>query len=514
MKKIFTIAIVATTILSFASCQKEELKKIDNDSTNTERIISGAFTNDVTKTTLDTDGITPLWSVGDKIRLLDGTSYQDITLASDNITDGGKKITFSTTLTGSQLYAVYPASATTMESCADGSINFTVPSVQDGTFGSANICVASGNGSTVNTIYFSNATAVVEMTVASSVVGTKFAATNNIAGNMTVSMGSNGAITGTTYALSSSTISVSDTKAPSGSKFYLAVAPVETGAVTINCNTNTKFGSVGKDTKTLVMDKIYAMDMSGMTIDTDFDLTGQRGILNGQEYVLIKAKYDGTNDSYLKWATQNLAVTDSGKSKWCSTDYVIGDFFQWAASYEGYGLDGTEGKEKVPTNLVIYTSFTNNGVGVKNSSFTFKTGMEFSSNCQPYDNGSSFTKYNDSDNITTLELTDDVANIVLGDSWRMPTGDNYVAMIEATQWIWDSTDLGYYVMKKGESLDKSNSLLFFPATRDNNIGRYWSSTLDASHTGWAYRMYCGSSSVLPKDNYYRFSGYAVRPVLD
>jgi len=512
----------AAALTALASCQKEKLENTDNEPAQTVRIISGVFNNDNTKTTLDTDCKTPLWSVGDVIRVLDNTSYQDITLAAGNITDGGKKITFATTLTGTQLYAVYPASATTMTSCTDGNITFTVPAIQDGTFASANICVASGDGSTANTIYFSNATAVVEMTVATGVVYANLTAANKIAGDMTVAMESNGTINSTTTtSLSSNYIFVSDT--PSDSKFYMAVAPVDAGTVTVTCNTIAKSGSIDKGTKTLAMDKIYAMDLSGMTISTE-DLTGQHGVLNGQEYVIIKAKYNGTNDSYLKWATQNLAVTASGKAKWNSTDYVIGDYFQWAASYDGYGI--TSDAFKVPTNLIIYDSFTNTNAGGGSNSFTFKStkSLGFTNDYVPYGG----SKYTATDSKTVLDQTDDVANIVLGSTWRIPTGGSageIKAMKSATSWTWDETDKGYYVTKSGESLssDKSNALLFFPAAgygcgTNLNLagsdGYYWSSTLRSEDTGSACYLLFRSSDVFPETFSYRYLGFSVRPVLD
>jgi len=535
---------MAATMLSLVSCQKENLESTANGSAKAERIISGAFTGGVTKTTLGTND-TPLWSVGDVIRVLDGTAYQDVTLVANGSTPGtnegvistnGKSFSFATTLTGTSLFAVYPASATTMTSCTDGNITFTVPAIQDGSFASANICVASGDGSTANTIYFSNATAVVEMTVDTDVIGTKFAATNNVAGDMTVTMGAKGVISGTIItSLSSTIISVSDTKAPTGSKFYLAVAPVETGAVTITCNTTSKSGSTGKTTKTLAKDKIYAMDLSGMTIDADFDLTGQHGVQSGVEYVLIKAQYKGTDDSYLKWATQNLAVTTSGKQEWkpngTSTGYIIGDYFQWAA-YDGY-VSGTK-----PENLVIYTSFTNTFTSSGYSFSGWKDSKTFTQASAPY-GGSSYTKYTSTDSKTTLEKSDDVANIVLGSTWRIPTGGSageFKAMRAVTYWAWDATDKGCYVFKPGVGTsgsangrgtiagtdDKTKALLFFPAAGYGNgtglssagLGYYWSSTLRSDFTDCAYSLYFLSSYVIPENNGLRCSGFSVRPVSD
>jgi len=512
MKKILSIAIVAVALFSLASCQKMDC--VNNDSEKAVRVITGEFFNNETKTTLGTND-QPLWSVGDKIRVLNGTTYQDITLTSSNIdSEDASKITFTTTLEG-MLYAVYPASATAMTSCS-GNITFTIPAVQDGTFGSANICVASGDGPTGKSIYFSNATAVVEMTVASGVVYANLTAANEIAGEMTVALAEKGVISSTTTtSLSSNYIFVSST--PSDSKFYLTVAPVETGAITINCNTTSKSGSEGRSAKTLAMNKIYAMNLSSMTIETE-DLTGQHGVLNGQEYVIIK----GSDGKYLKWATQNLAVTTSGKAKWESTNYVIGDYFQWAA-YDGY-VSGTK-----PENLVIYSSFTNTCAGGSSNSFTFKDSKQFDQASAPYYySASSYTKYNFDDGKIVLDQSDDVANIVLGSTWRMPTGGDdgeFKALYNATKWTWDDTDKGYYVTKSGEPLasNKSNALLFFPTagigsgqnlSNAGGYGIYWSSTLflylDYALT--AYNLRIGSSEVAPVNLNNRHFGYSVRPV--
>jgi len=551
MNKILATAFAAAALLSVASCQKMELENTGNEPAQTVRIISGEFANAGTKTTLDTDGLTPLWSAEDVIRVLDDSGYQDITLVANGSTPGSnegeisadsKSFSFATTLSGTTLYAIYPASATTMTSCTDGNISFTIPSVQDGKFGSANICVASGDSSTPSTLYFSNATAVVEMTVATGVEYVNLTAANKIAGDMTVAMGSKGAISSTaSSSLSSNYIFVSGSSPDS--KFYMAVAPVETGEVTVTCNTSDKSGSVDKGTKTLAKDKIYEMDLSGMTIATE-DLTGQHGVQNGVEYVIIKAKYDGTNDSYLKWATQNLAVTESGKAKWNGTNYVIGDYFQWAASYGGYGI--TVASFKTPENLVIYDSFTNTCAGGSSYSFTFKTGKTsgFRLANSPYSNGTDYTKYTDihtgGDGITNLEQSDDVARIVLGGSWRMPTGGGageFKAMRAATYWAWDDTDKGYYVFKPGYGTsgsangngdiagtdDKTKALLFFPAGGNGNgtnlvdagsRGYYWSSTFGSDSTGYAFSQSFNPSDVHPEGSDARCLGFSVRPVSD
>jgi len=265
------------------------------------------------------------------------------------------------------------------------------------------------------------------------------------------------------------------------------------------------------------------------------DSTGMRGILNGQEYVIIK----GSDGKYLKWATQNLAVTTSGKVKWNSTNYIIGDYFQWAASYAGYGI--TAEALKTPASLVIYDSFTSTCTGGSSDSFTFKTGktdgFKMLSNA-PYCNGTDYTKYTIAP--ATLALTDDVANIVLGSTWRIPKGGStgeIKAMREATYWAWDATDKGYYVFKPGVGTsgsanglgtigtgdDKTNALLFLPAAGVGYsdvfqymgaFGYYWSGTLYSDDTDQANFLHFNLSGVSYEGPNLRRYGFSVRPVSD
>ena len=293
MKKTIIFASVAlATLFAFSSCQKENLQ--DNGTTNGVRIITAEFENNATKTDLNSDGVTPEWKAGDVIRIL-GTApneYADITLTTDNIKNEGRTITFGTSFTGA-LYAVYPASATTMTSCPDGEITFTIPAIQDGTFGSANICVAKStedDGTNKDNLIFRNATAVLKITTSSAVVGVDVTATNFIAGEVTATF-SGTAISLTTTSLDRHYVSAVGTSAPTGNVFYLATAPVTTGAAKVNCYTTEKKGTVEKESKNLSKNIIYNMDLTSV-VPAISNLTGQHGLLNGHEGIVVKI--DGT----------------------------------------------------------------------------------------------------------------------------------------------------------------------------------------------------------------------------
>lgn len=174
-----------------------------------------------------------------------------------------------------------------MTSCTDDNINFTIPTVQDGSFASANICVAKStaiNGTNKDNLVFSNATAVLEIKTAANVVGVDIKAANNIAGAVTASFSGNEI--SLTPALTENAVFALCKSAPSDNVFYLAVAPGTTGSTTATCYTIDKKGSRNKNDKTLQRNVIYSMDLSSMRINTDCNLSGTKGMLNGHEYGL------------------------------------------------------------------------------------------------------------------------------------------------------------------------------------------------------------------------------------
>ena len=272
-------------------------------------------------------------------------------------------------------------------------------------------------------------------------------------------------------------------------------------------------------------------------------------------YVVIPAKYDGTHVTGLKWYKQNLAVSPSAYQVWKNRDgsplkvpgtdeyVIIGDFFQWAA-YAGYCGNGSDSDK----GLLVYTAFDMTDYFSSHYLDTsFKEGMSFYDydlyNCSPYYDRSSsmWTKYVSDSHI--LEATDDVANIILGGGWRLPTEAEFQAMIEATYWAIDDTDYGYYVFTPDDShpageiaestdgLSKEDALLFFPlAGCGNNYnpkicevkqkGHYWTRENSSDDPQKAMLLYLYNSpnytpSPPPSRSFANFSrvcGLSVRPV--
>lgn len=268
----------------------------------------------------------------------------------------------------------------------------------------------------------------------------------------------------------------------------------------------------------------------------------------------------------VKWATQNLAISESGNMKWkgartgenpeavkvpgTDEDVIVGDYFQWAA-YAGY-CGSEDGSDK---GLLIYNSFTHDCCvgGDTKREFSFKavnsndwppfyffetkkedSGGTHKGKSPYYIMGTGYQKYNNSpadsyaDNKTVLDSDDDVANILWGNTWRMPTNEEFQSLYNATFWAWDATDMGYYVFLPADadqikggasgtigSLDKSKALLFFPCsgsgsnTTLSDNGYYWHSTLhDTSNA-----KYMSLNSIRVEfSSLRRYCGCSVRPV--
>ena len=136
MKKTIIISVFAAVV--FAACNKAELSAPESAAVNGNFSLSATLENDTpdSRTSLDSDGKTVLWAVGDKISLLwNGGSAE-----SSAVSVAGATADFSATVEDTPEYAVYPHSAT---ASWDGSnLNITVPATQDGSFASAAIAVA------------------------------------------------------------------------------------------------------------------------------------------------------------------------------------------------------------------------------------------------------------------------------------------------------------------------------------------------------------------------------------
>lgn len=532
MKNIKSIIFLATLAFCVASCNKEELKPTVHGEART---IYGAFefaSDPELKSTLAEDGCTPLWAVGDQIKMFNESGNQIVTIVSGEgipavgeayITDDDK-VVITTDLTG-QLYGVYPAEVAVGESCPDGKPAFIIPGDQDGSFAGANICVAKLSEN--EDFIFKNAAAIFKFsqTAGNGVKALRIKSASTITGKVTVSFTENDL--NFEWTAGASEIRVfSDTEL---TDFYVAMPALAsvgngifTGVLTISALKEGSCGILKKEPGIkLQRNKIYRLNsLDGLTYNSD------RGLINGHEYVEVAG---------MRWATENLAITESGKRIFKGnrqgtngigqdTGHVIGDFFQWA---------GTD---------VNYKSFNSKCIyGDTENSFNFKPDCDFTHPHSPFYDPS-FATYlypNTGDHgyaFGTKKIlipADDAATVNWGAPWRIPgitaqsqdpaNVSEFKALREATVAVWDKTDQGHYIFKPVNDADKgkryksltedaenvsykqkADAILFFPSpgyVENSTVGYvgdfgcYWTNCVKSGDRRYAnvFRL-CGNNS--------------------
>ena len=266
MKNIFRLLCATITVLAAASCEKCEITDNSGTPEGILRTITCCLeSSEDTKGTLD--GTTPTWEVGDKIWISNGTESQTITLSEYEI-DEEKNIAYlSTYLTGSTLYAVYPASA--QNGVSDGKIGIKIPVSTNGSFSGGHIAVAQGD----ITMSFKNAVTLFKITTADNTKTVSVASTSPIAGNFNVTYGG----TPTVEAGSGTSNSVSLTPASVGDN-YVATAPgVQFSDFTFTATNTDDEKAIRQSTKSTVtqINTIYPIGaVSGWRLESDATLSG------------------------------------------------------------------------------------------------------------------------------------------------------------------------------------------------------------------------------------------------
>ncbi len=143
------------------------------------------------------------------------------------------------------------------------------------------------------------------------------------------------------------------------------------------------------------------------------------------------------------------------------------------------------------------------------------------------DSDDTLTKYNTSDslgvvdNITQLELNDDVAHFSWGGAWRMPTDSELTELKKGSNctwsWITQNGVSGYKVTSK-----INGNSIFLPAagcregtsfSEVGSRGNYWSSSLHELKPNCAWRLRFNSEHSINRTEYdIRCYGFSIRPV--
>lgn len=119
------------------------------------------------------------------------------------------------------------------------------------------------------------------------------------------------------------------------------------------------------------------------------------------------------------------------------------------------------------------------------------------------------------DNRTVLELKDDIAHVMYGGQWRMPTMEEWEELMDNCNWLWTEVNgiCGYVVT------GINDNSIFLPASghmdRDSKYevrcGYYWSSSVNQNSNGEAHYLFFQNGYV---GSYLRARSYGmvVRPV--
>ena len=126
-----------------------------------------------------------------------------------------------------------------------------------------------------------------------------------------------------------------------------------------------------------------------------------------------------------------------------------------------------------------------------------------------------YEKYTSNDHLSQLQLSDDAANQILGEKWRMPTKKEYEELIAQTIFKWtkrNGVDGALLTSKK------NGKSIFFPeVSAKGYLAGYWSSSVKIDNGSSQYAWYFSNGSefwppeVNGRDRYY---GYVIRPVYD
>ena len=130
------------------------------------------------------------------------------------------------------------------------------------------------------------------------------------------------------------------------------------------------------------------------------------------------------------------------------------------------------------------------------------------------------SKYNDTDNKMTLDLADDVANVVMGGNWHMPTSAQCAEFLDNTTSSWTTNYNGTGVAGMIFTSNNNGNSIFFPAAGvvvdGGSVGQgewfnVWSSSRYSS--SWSAWRMGGDSGGRYLGGSRRYGGLSVRGVL-
>lgn len=471
MKNLFkTILLVALAV----SCAKETGTDTTLDGTRRYNI----SLDNLTKTELTGSGSTRQvnWTSGDAIKYY--TEPNQSSPASTNVVLNGNSAYIDIQPGHADVFinAVYGATQLNRGFSTENTmyVNSPVKNNQSYTsFSQAHICAAFSDDIENPNLTFHNAAAILKFTSAAAVHKIVFRGNNS----EVITGGSNGSLkithsSGALFVEPTSASGTSVTVQTSGaeSDFYIAILPVNfSGGISVACyDSNLELIATKKTTNA-----ISAVSSTGAP--KVLNLGNVQNWLNNPLPVAVDLGLS------VKWARTNLGAT---------VPEEYGDYFAWG--------------ETAPKAEYKWTNYAfEQGTG--------RTGP-FSKYVMDADLGTV-------DHKTVLDPADDAAHAILGGDWRMPTREEVEELMTSCQWTWTTRNgvSGYRVTSNKSGF--SDDSIFLPASglfessvsKAGTEGKYWSASLSADESNYAFSPYFSNSS-RNIGNCSRYCGLAIRPV--
>ena len=416
-----------------------------------------------TRTTLD--GLQPKWKEGDKIILANDNSFGKMETYTVTKDDAGKTSIVIPTYLYGPITAVYPASA----AIAYGNIitGIKVSKTPDGTFASANICMAK-TGDNGNILSFANMVAIIKVEVPTSTKKLTLTSLEPI-----VSSGKRASSGAVPIASGGSTvITVGDGSSNIPNPCYVSILAPATGAALLqDINVDLDDKAQGGFSPSAIAAKGKSPSSYAFEANTIYTLSKE----SLHDYVLVNG---------LKWATMNVGASSP-------TD--CGNYFAWGEIKGHTAVCSGEG--------AFTEDFANFDHTDSRYTGTWDSVSGFADYNSPYWNGFSYSKYTDSS--SELLLSDDAAFWNWGGAWRMPGNEELYDILS------DASYSEGYITHNG---------VIFPAAgygdgtflkEMDGSGYYWIKMLGLEANAAYYSF---NNGVLSQSFGGRYLGMCVRPV--